>query len=112
MNKIIEEVIKKGIDLKVKYNNITEKMEYTIDGFYKSGDIILYEEGEQLIALARYDEKTDINSFSDLVHLNYYWWNSSKLRLDAWKTPEYRWLPFLIEEGLVTKIVQVVETYK
>jgi hypothetical protein len=112
MNKIIEEIIKKRFEVKINYDIINERLEYTLEGFYKSGDIKLYEEDGQLIALARYNEKTEINSFSDVVHLNYYWWNYSKDRDDFWNSPGYNWLPFLLEEGLVTKDIQVIEKYK
>lgn len=111
MNKIIEEIVKNGILVSMGYNKSTNSINYTIDGFYKSGNITLEENGENLIATARYNEKTNITNFRDIVLLNYSWWNYSNGRNDIWNSPESDWLPFLLEEGLVKETVEVLKKY-
>lgn len=113
MNKIIEEILKKGIPIQISFNNEKNKIIYTIDGFYKSNSIDLEEiDGEyDLIATARYGEQTNVSNFNDLVSLNYDWWMYSKDRYEGWKNPESRWLPFLIDMGLVKKTVETFVKY-
>lgn len=108
MNKIIEEILKNGITLQVNFNKEKNKMIYTVDGFYKSGTVDLEEkEGEDiLVATSRYNEKTLIKNFNDLISLNYDWWIYSKNSNEFWKSPDTIWLPFLIDMGLVKKIVE------
>lgn len=113
MNKIIEEIVKNGIPIQLSFNKEKNKMIYTIDGFYKSGSIDLEEkdDGNDLIATARYGEQTLVCNFNDLVSLNYDWWMYSKDRYDGWKTPEGCWLPFLLDMGLVKKTVETITKY-
>lgn len=113
MNKIIEEILKNGIPVSMEYNKEKNKIVYIIEGFYKSGSINLEEKENEdvLIATARYDEQTIVESFKDLVSLNYDWWMYSKDKYDGWKSPESRWLPFLLEMGLVKQNVEHVVKY-
>jgi hypothetical protein len=68
MNPIIQEILEKGIKVCILYNPKTKNNEFIIDGFYKSGSITLSEDEEGiLIAQARYDERTRIDCFDDLV---------------------------------------------
>lgn len=114
MNKIIEEVLKKGITVNLSFNKEKNKIIYTIDGFYKSGTIDLEEKDDNdiLIATARYNEQTLVESFDDLVSLNFSWWSYSKNRNECWNAPDSKWLPFLIDSGLVEKYVETVIKYK
>ena len=113
MNKIIEEIVKNGIPLEMRYDKEKDKIIYRIDGFYKSSGIDLEEkDGEEvLIATARYNEQTIVEKFYDLVSLNYDWWNYSKDRNEFWKNPESIWLPFLMDMGLVKRTVETVVKY-
>lgn len=111
MNKIIEELLKNGIPVSMEYNKNNGCINYIIDGFYKSGTVSLEENGENLIATSRYDEKTNITEFRDIVLLNYNWWTSSKNRSDIWKSPDSMWLPFLLKEGFVKETIETVKKY-
>ena len=111
MNPIIQEILEKGIKIQVEFNPKTGLNEYIIGGFYKSDTIKLIEEPDitdNLMAIARYDEKTLIYNFDDLVHLNNAWWLSGKDRFEGWLEPDPRWLPFLLEKGLVKKETKVI----
>jgi hypothetical protein len=112
MNEIIEELLKKGINTILEYDKGTNKNVYYLDGFYKSGTVKLMEECDGLYALQRYGDRDKIESFRDLVHLNFVWWNRSKEHFDGWAKPDPKWLPFLIEEGFIEEKVETVVTYK
>jgi hypothetical protein len=90
INKIIEESIKIGIPIRCEYV-IDRGFVYEIDGFYKSDTISIEEQNGILIATARYNEKTEINTPEDIVKLNYKWWEYSKDRYDGWKYPSKNW---------------------
>ncbi len=85
---------------------------YRIEGFYKSGGVNLFETPDGIFAEARYNEITQIESFEDLVHLNYRWWDISKERFEGWKTPDERWLPLLLERNLVKESITTNKTYQ
>ena len=117
MHKLIEEILKKGFSLEASYNHENDRFEYELDGFYKSGSIVLYEnEYGSLTGISRYNEIDIIDCFYDLIAINYRWWRSSKDRYDGWATPNGNWLPFLIAEGFVKEEIKeeinVVKTYK
>ena len=95
MNAIILDLLKNNISVAFSYNYETSEIEYTIDGFYKSGMVLLIERGEKLIATSRYNEQTDIINLIDLVQLNYNWWDTSKDRFSGWKNPDPKWIPLL-----------------
>ena len=111
MNKIIEELLKKGVPVEMIHNKDTDKTEFVLDGFYKSGEIRLIEKEEKLYAHARYNEVTEINSLFDLVNLNYDWWKYSEDRFDGWINPDPTWLPLLLEFGLVKEETKTITTY-
>ena len=101
MNPIVREIIEKGIQVLIEYNQETKKDEYVLHGFYKSGHIRLFEDAEgHLMSRARYDEITPINTFNDLVFLNYEWWTAYRDRNECWEEPDPQWIPFLIEAKL------------
>ena len=102
MNPIVREIVEKGIRVVIEYDKETKKDEYVLHGFYKSGTIRLFEDKDgHLMARARYDEITPINTFNDLVYLNYEWWTTYRNRSECWEEPDKEWLPFLIEAKLV-----------
>jgi hypothetical protein len=102
MNPIIREIIEKGIRVIIEYNKETKKDEYVLHGFYKSGTATLFEDLDgRLMARARYNEITPINTFNDIVYLNYEWWTNSRHRNECWEEPDKEWLPFLIEAKLI-----------
>jgi len=77
---------------------------YRVSGFYKSDSVLLhpYPEDFRFLfrAIDRYGKKTDIASQSDLVELNYAW-----LTKREGFEPDSRWLPLLLEAGLLQKQV-------
>lgn len=83
---------------------------YEIEGFYKSGIIKLTENNDgSLTAHCRYDEKREIESYTDLLELNYDWWQRSRNRYDGWKAPQYGWDKLLIEAGMVQVKEEVIK---
>lgn len=111
MNPIIQQIIEKGIKVTIEFNATTKLNEYVISGFYKSDTIRLIEEPDikdSLMAIARYDGKTVISNFDDLVHLNNAWWLSSRNRYEGWETPDPQWLPFLLEKRLVKEEMKTI----
>lgn len=111
MNEIIEETLKKGIPVKMEYNQEKKRVEYSIDGFYKSGNIKLIENNYGvLISHSRYDTANEIKSFNDIVRLNYEWWELSKNRFIDWSEPDSMWLPHLLELGLVDE--KIIKKYE
>lgn len=113
MHKLIEEILKKGFSLEVSYNNFSERFEFKLDGFYKSGSVVLYEDEDgDLRAVSRYQQIDVITTFYDLIALNYHWWQLCKDRYDGWANPDSNWLPFLIDEGFVKEKINVTKTYE
>ena len=93
-------------------NELTENdIEYTVtkegirlDGFYKSGSILLVlDENNTFMAIARYEEKTKINYVGDLIELNYNWWLWSKNRFGGWRYPDDKWLNLFNKLNLVVE---------
>jgi hypothetical protein len=104
---VVLECIDRGLILEVTKDYVS------IPGFYKSDCVKLYLGlTDDLIAIARYDERTIIKSFKDLVELNYQWWKNSENRSQAWKSPDDRWADFMVEFGLVMKSVLQIIQYK
>jgi hypothetical protein len=109
MNPIIQEILERGIKVTIAFNQEIQQNEYIIDGFYKSGTITLSEDDDGiLVAEARYDERTRIDSFLDLVCLNNAWWLSSRHKFEGWEQPDPQWLPFLLEKGLIREERKVI----
>jgi len=113
MNKIILELLKYGFMLELSFNKESKMCEYRLNGFYKSSGITLWVgDGDNLVAIDRNKEVHFIDSFRELVLLNYQWWQSSKDRYEGWAVPEAEWLPFLLADGLVKEETNIVKTYK
>lgn len=85
----------------------------TIDGFYKSGtvDLVINDENE-LVCKQRYDQLTKIETFDDLVWVNYEWWQSSKSRFDGWSNPTEFWLNHMVRLNIVTVETKTVTVVK
>jgi hypothetical protein len=112
MNRIIEDLVRKGFCLYVKYNKDEDRFEYELDGFYKSGSVTFYEDKNgQLESISRYDKVNSIDSFDDIVNLNYQWWLYSKDRFNGWTSPDSNWLPYLLEAGLIKEEVTTTKKY-
>lgn len=104
---VVLTLIEKDVELTVCKEGIS------IDGFYKSGTIrLVVNERDELIAHSRYQQEDTIETFEDLVHLNYEWWQQSKNRSSHWKKPETEWGDFMAEIGLVKKRVENVVHYE
>jgi len=111
MNAIIFDLLKNNFSVEMSYDNEKSLIEYRLTGFYKSSGVVLTESGEKLIAIARYDETTEINDIRDLVALNYEWWISSRDRSESWKNPEQAWIPLLEKYGFIKKKTETITTY-
>ena len=112
MNKIIEETLENDIPVTTTINPQTKKKEYMLEGFYKSGIVKLIEEDDKLIAISRYNERTNVESLFDIVLLNYEWWVSSKERYEGWENPDNMWIPLLLKFNLIKHVVKTIEYYE
>lgn len=121
MSKSFEQLIKTLLEKGFNFSGIhlmeSGEIAFDLEGFYKSGIISLYEDSNYIYALARYKEITILNDdgtnpFKNLVHLNYEWWQRSRNRLEGWKQPDSKWLPFLIDEKLVEVEVKTITVVK
>ena len=86
----------------MKDRNVSVEMQR----FYKSGNILLSEDEGQITAKSRYDGTDIIDSWSDIVSLNYSWWDSSKDRYDGWLNPENAFLQDFIDAGYVKAVTE------
>lgn len=94
-----------------QYGDFREFLFYNIDGFYKSGTILLCEnEHGELMAHCRYGEKVAINSFHDLLELNLSWLKKSCQT--TWGKPDDLWVNHLLNAGLIERDVETLVTYK
>jgi len=86
---------------------------YNVDGFYKSGTVNLRPcDNGELLCVSRYDETECVGGFSDILRINLDWWRRSKHRYDGWSSPDHRWLPHLVEAGLVKEKQKLVHEYE
>lgn len=83
-----------------------------IDGFYKSGTVLLYIDGtNKLVAKARYDEITEINTLIDLVELNLDWLERTASRNHFYPALEEPWKSLALRFNLVIEKTEVVTTF-
>lgn len=100
-NPVIASLLARQVPVRLRRESLV------IEGFYKSGEIYLTPRKEGgFIAVSRYAETHDIESFDDLVHLNYEWWKRSKDRFDGWSNPDKNWAADFERLGLVEKKVE------
>lgn len=112
---LIIELLEKGItvssvELVQSMESFGNSLGYRVDGFSKSGYVTLYQEGEQIIALARYKEISKINSFDDLVSLAFDWYSGYKDR-EPFTEPDSGWLPWFVEKGWLEIKTETVTKY-
>lgn len=76
-----------------------------MDGFYKHGPMRLdIRDNNQLVAIDRRNRETKINSFDDLVMLNFEWWKSSNTK-NQYVVPQRPWIDSFTEKKLVKRKV-------
>jgi len=109
---IINELVSNGISVRLEYKIQTRESSFIVDGFYKSGEVNLVKQDGKVIAHARYDEKTEIDSLRDIVELNYNWWLKSKERFEGWKNPDPKWIPLLEKFNFITRKTETVTTWE
>lgn len=64
---------------------------FVVEGFYKSGTIEIQCRNEaDWYAVARYQEKTDVEDIQDIVAINHLWWLRGKERYEGWSQPDRR----------------------
>lgn len=110
MNKYLENPIIKAL-VERNITVIITKDGFKVNGFYKSNEITLIPDGRGFIAISRYDEKTDIEDFDDLVYLNFSWWNRSKDRYEGWAIPDIEWVADMERLGYIKKETKVITEY-
>lgn len=110
LQQILKDLLARSVPVFLTLRN--GEIAYEISGFYKSGLVTLYEEGGSLYVEARYGEVDQVESFDDLVYINYKWWQRSKERYDGWVNPEDSWVEDMVRLGLVQREDRTVITYK
>lgn len=115
---IIEQLVKNKIPVKLKWWE--DRVCYELEGFSKSGTVLLYpckfEAGENtdmpyFTCEQRYDKQDEIFSLQDIVFVNYKWWLDYKDR-DPFQNPDHRWVPLLINFGYIKEEVETKKIYK
>lgn len=90
LHPILDELLKSDIDVSIKLRDGDYIV--IINGFYKAGQITLKFHSDGTIkAYSRYERVDTINSFDDLVFLNFDWLYSS--RGYGWMYPDREWEP-------------------
>lgn len=111
----LEELIKEILRNNIFITGITlidDILQYEVNGFYKSGSVSLYETEEGIFVKARYEEVDKIESFEDLVYINYRWWLRSKERFEGWSVPNENWLPHLLKYGYIKETTKTTKEYE
>lgn len=96
---IIKQIAEQGVQFKME----TDGFLY-VEGFYRNGSMKIDFEGDKIIAIDKRGRKTEINSFDDLVLLNYDWWRASNSR-GNYVMPERPWIDKFIEKKKVKRKV-------
>ena len=109
INPIIQELMERAPEIEVNISIEKSNLVYTISGFYKSGTAKIIESNGELVAHTRYDQIDSIESFSELVDLNYSWWKQSCP--ETWPNPSNEWVELLLDEKLITKKVEISVNY-
>lgn len=79
-----------------------------MEGFYKNGPMRLeVRDNDRIVAIDRSDRETPINSFDDLVALNYLWWKQSNTR-NNYVVPQRPWIDSFLEKKLAKRKVLYV----
>lgn len=86
-----------------------EDGEIRLLGFYKSDYVKLSMSAAlQLEALDRYNEKSIIHSFTDLVYLNYEWWRLTNSRNNGEILPNSYWLASLLKYKYIEQVTKIM----
>lgn len=103
---LAEQLLEKNIitSVDVVHNFENEPLVINVPGFYKSNGAQLVIDGDKVVAITRYGQVDIITCISDLVYLNFQWWQKSTQKdSELWNAPDHRWSALLLETGLVIK---------
>lgn len=85
------------------YFKMEEDGSLAMEGFYKNGPMRLeIREGGKLVAVDKRNRQTPIESFDDLVELNFSWWKASNTKT-TYVEPARPWADEFIERKWVRK---------
>ncbi len=100
---VIEDAVQKGIRVVLTLDG------YEIDGFYRGGPIRVESGADgNIYAIDRKDKKTRLESFDDLVRLNYDWWKASRDKKADWVNPGKEWVEEFGRLNLVKRQVMYI----
>ena len=91
LESIIEECTNRGLKVSVEGKGV-----YKVDGFSKSGNALLYVDGEEIICETRYGQKDHIITFKDLALVAKQWYEAYRDR-EPFQEVEPEWRPILSE---------------
>ena len=117
IEEMVQDIVREGIPVTIKYNKETDEVRYYLPGFYKSdGSVYLVEEDDcRIFCYQRYGEKTELHDedFMDtLVDVNYYWWTITKKRNpNSTILPNDYWKDLLIKYGYIKVVTKTVTEY-
>lgn len=90
---------------KKAYFSMDQSGSVSMDGFYKNGPLRLEVRGNnQIVAIDKRNRETTINSFDDLVELNFQWWKQSTTKT-SYVIPQRPWIDSFMEKKLVRRKV-------
>jgi hypothetical protein len=83
----VKTALRRGITVEA-FLTKDETLGFKLSGFYKSGTVELTAEPAYIMARARYNETTRVDTWDDLVRLNHRWWLRYRNRFEGWKHPD------------------------
>lgn len=90
---------------KKAYFSMDQGGSVSMDGFYKNGPLRLeVRDNNQVVAIDKRNRETKINSFDDLVELNFQWWKQSTTKT-SYVIPQRPWIDSFMEKKLVRRKV-------
>lgn len=105
MPDFIKEINSKGVHIQIS-TSANNDMVLEIDGFYKYGPIILeIMPNDNIFAIDKKNQRTQIKTFKDLVQLNYEYWRKSGNKTNGYITPNRPWIDEFIQMKLVKRQV-------
>lgn len=108
MKDIVENLRRREIDFTI--TNTDGEIE--VEGFSKSSICrIVEDEKGTVTAYTRYGQEDVLESFRDLVALNYEWFDAYRNR-EPFTSPSYLWADTLEEFGYVSREVNTIIKYK
>lgn len=126
--KILQEIIEKlnEYEIETKIDKVSNQLQsnssyyeesdrdlfcVVVEGFKKSGTVLLVEKENKVYAIQRYGEVEQLESFDDLVSLNFYWYNDGISR-GYGEAPSENWEKPLIEYGFLEVRTFTQKKYK